>query len=362
MGKKNTIGMPWEFAPLFNAAIECLPERPMQPRSYCYASEMGGCHYTRYLKMNAHPFSNPYNIRSRRKMIAGTIFEWIVQFVLTSCGVMQSKQERVYLELPGMLPVSGKIDFVAGGLIDWGQAKEAAERMKAQFGANDDDKPPIVVHSVDRILFRMEQIFSRVPLTEKIVEVKSVSGFVGDLIERSKKPRQPHPLQLLTYAISKGIPGMLTYVNRDSLMIYEFDVSETKELRKQYISDLSLMTDYMKSAGKNYLKNLPPKPAEVLFEEASFRFVKSNQTEYSPYLSMMYPKYRDFEDFKKFWAKPLLSFNRVFKRCVNGENLTAANKDIIAEAKKIFPDWDKYVAKAKKAGAFETPEETEDEG
>jgi len=50
----------------------------------------------------------------------------------------------------------------------------------------------------------------------------------------------------------------------------------------------------------------------------------------------------------------------VFKRCAKGDRITDKNKEVIAEAKKQFPKWDKMVASAKKAGAFVGQEE-EDE-
>ena len=39
----------------------------------------------------------------------------------------------------------------------------------------------------------------------------------------------------------------------------------------------------------------------------------------------------------------------------------AHNKEVIADALKTFPNWDRLVAKAKAAGAFQDPNEEEEE-
>lgn len=354
--------MPWDFAQLFGEAIRSLPERPMVKRNYIYASELGLDYCTRYLKMHAHPFSNPYNDRTKRKFMSGQIFEWIVYLILSVTGILKAKQLKGSVELPGLLRVSGKLDFVAGGeVVDWEQSRQEMKTIQRLFALSFSDMPPIIEHSVDRILFRMEQMFSRVPLREYIMECKAVSAFVSDLIEKSNKPRAGHPLQTLHYLLAnKEIPeGFIGYINKDSFEYNQFLVQPTKDLLKQYRDDVKTMTDYYNNSGKNFLKNMPPKSPEVVFEEASFRFVKSNGAEYTPYLTMLYG-YKNIDEFKERWQKPLNSWNYTFKRVVLGKNLTPTNKEAIIEAKKVFPEFDKYVAKAKASGAFETPETEED--
>jgi hypothetical protein len=354
------IGMPWDFSSLMNEAIRCLPERAMQKRSHIWSSEIGGDFTSRYLKMHAHPYSNPPNDRSRRKFISGHCFEWIVQLILTMCGVLKEKQLRAEIELPGMLRVTGKLDFIAGGVVDWEKARADLQQMQKLFATAIGDMPPIVFHSVDRVLFRMEQMFSRVPLQEMIIESKSISGFMFDLVEKTKKMRPGHAYQTLTYVLANKIPGAVVYINKDSFMCQQFEVLPTKPLVKEYHDDIRQMTEYYNASGKNYLKNMPPKAPEVYFMEDDFRFMKDFHIEYSPYLTMLYG-YEDFEAFRKRWQPKLIAWNRVFKRCVRGDNITAANKIIISEVEKEFPMWDKYVQLAKKKGVFDKAEEVEDE-
>lgn len=362
MAKKQAaklIGIDWNFSELMNESIRCFPQRPIQKRSHIYASELGGMFVDRYLKMHAHTYSNPVNDRGRRKFISGDIFEWIVYLILTVTGVLKQKQLRGEVELPGLLRVSGRLDFIAGGDVDWDKAKEEVIRLKSMFGIVMSEMPPIIFYSVDRIMFRMEQMFTRVPLKEIILECKSVSGFVGDLIEKTNKPRPGHPFQTLHYVLANKIDGSLLYVNKDSFMLYQFDILPTRQMLKEYKQDVQSMTDYYNNSGRNYLKNLPPKEPEVNFIEEKYQFVKNNHVEYSPYLTMLYG-YKDFDDFKLKWQKPIASWNRTFRRCVLAAKMTDLNKQVISEVTKIFPAWDMYVQKARKAGAFLKPE-TEDE-
>lgn len=361
MGKTKIIGMPWRFDLLMNEAITCLPRKPMVKRDYIWASELGGDFATRYLKMHAHIPSNPPNERSKRKFVSGDMFEWVVELVLTMCGVLKKKQLHGVVELPGLLKVTGRLDFIAGGTIDWEFAKAEVERMKSVFDITLSDMPPFILHAIERILFRMEQMFSRVPLKEMIIECKSVSGFVGDLIEKTNTPRPGHPFQTLHYVIANKIDGSLLYINKDSFMCYQFDVFPTKGALLLYRTDVAQMTEYYNASGKNYLKNIPPKAPEIIFEPATYRFVKNNQVEYSPYLSFLYPAYKNFDDYNERWKKPIASWNRTFKRCVQGANMTALNKSVVDEASRVFPEWDKYVQLAKNTGAFSKPEEGEDE-
>lgn len=356
----NLIGMPWDFASLWNEAIRSLPERPLQKRSHIWASELGGAYIDRYLKMHGHPYSNPVNFRSKRKFVAGHIWEWIVSIVLTATGVIKEKQLHGEVQLPNMLRVTGKLDFIAGGNVDWVKAREQAKLIQQVFSVSIDDVPPFIFHAVDRVLFKMEQIFSRVPLQEIILECKSVGGLMAGRLENATRAMPHHELQNLHYLLANKMPvGSVLYVSKDDAFCYQFEVTPTKELLKAYKDDVQKMTSYYNNSGKNYLKNLPPLEKEVLFNEVSFQFVKNFHVEYSNYITMLYG-YKDFDEFKWKWQKALASYNRVFKRCVKGENMTAANLDIIKEAKKVFPEWDKYVAKAKAAGAFQKHDEDEE--
>ena len=365
MAKKGTVrldGVEWDFASLWGNAFSCYPERLAQKRDYIYASEIGGSFRDRYLKMFAHPYSNPFNQRAKAKMMAGRFFEDVVGLVLTGTGMLKERQQRVRVELPGCLAVSGKLDFVAGGVIDWDAAAAGAEQVKRLFMASSFETSDFISHMIDHILPHFKNVFGANPAREYVLEAKSVSGFVFNLIDASNKPRQNHPLQLLTYLIPKDTPkhGMLQYISREDVMMRDFLILPEAAILKQYHDDVQTMTTYYNNAGKDYLKNLPPLEPEVIFEEASFRFVKSNGWEYSPYLTFN-SGIENIDAFKAKWDSRLSKWNRVFKRAAKNETITKANIEIINDAKTVFPDWDNYVHLAQKAWAFSKPEEVEEE-
>lgn len=354
------IGMPWDFASLFNEAIRSLPERPLVKRDYMYASEIKKDYASRYLRMHAHPMSNPPNDRSRQKFAMGHITEWIVGLILSITGILKSKQMRGEVALPGMLRVSGKMDFTAGGDVDWKVAQERVKEIRAAFAVSMDDMPPIIFHSVERILFRMEQMFSRVPLKEYILEIKSCASFISNRIMKTNQAMPDHVMQAFHYALANDMDALLVYICKDDAMCHQFEVTKSKQLVKEYTEDVATMTAYYKSSGSNYLKNIPEKAPEVYFDYPSFTFLKNSQVAYSPYLTMLYGL-QDFDAFKYKWQYKVTAWNRVFKRVVRGDNITPANTVIIKDALQMFPEWDKMAAKAKAAGAFQKTDEDEEE-
>lgn len=368
------IGMDWSLGQIWEESFRCVPERPMQSRNRIYASELGGSFYDRYLKMNAHPYSNPFNFRSQGKMMAGKFFEAVVKTILIGTGIYRREQLKGLIEMPNCLPVSGKLDFVAGGNIDWDEAKHRAEQVKQFFAFIFEDLSPFTNHMTDKILIHFKNLFSYTPLMEKILEVKSISGFVFQLVKKGNKPRRGHPLQGLHYLLAnKNIEkGLLTYISREDVSLHEFDITREKGLLKEYKEDVATMTAYYEDCiGKDYMKHIPPTDPEVLFEEASFKFVKNNKVEYSNYLTMGYG-YKNIDHFKEKWDKPIQKWSAVFRRHVlegqptgkkgNPLKLTDDNKIVIEEVRKIFPEWDKYRLLAKKAGAFQKADEGEDDG
>lgn len=366
------IGLDWNFAGIWEEAFSSIPQRPMTARNYIYASELGGSFHDRYLKMNAHPYSNPYNFRSQGKMMAGSFFEAVVKTILIGTGIYKREQLKGKIELPNCLPVSGKLDFIAGGNIDWDEAKARAEKVKEFFSFCFADLSPFTNHMTDKILVHFKHLFSYTPLMEKILEVKSLSGFIFQLVKKGNKPRRGHPLQGLHYLLANKElqKGLLTYINREDVMIHEFDIAREKALLKEYKEDVATMTAYYNDGVMGYMKHIPPTDPQVLFEEASYKFVKNNKVEYSPYLTMSY-SYKNIDHFKEVWDKKITKWNNSFRRHVlegtpTGKydkplKLTDDNKIVIEEMRGAFNEYDKYLKLAKKEGAFLKPEENEEE-
>ena len=362
--KANIIGIEWTFSQIWEESFRALDDRPLMRRDRIYASELGGSFRDRYLQMFAHPPSNPFNFRSKGKMMAGKFFEDVAAIILTATGLLQDRQLVARVELPNMLPVSGKKDFVAGGVIDWEKAEYEAAAIKKLFSLSKTETSQFVIHMVDKILPHFKHLFSFNPAMKYVMEFKSLSGFVFNLVKSNNKPRRGHDLQLLTYLLPKDSRdierGFIQYISREDVMLHDIFIERSPAILKEFKKDVATMTEYYNSAGKNYLKNIPPPDPEIIFEDASFSFRKNNLVEYSKYLTYTYG-YKNIDHFKEKWDKTISGWNATFKRCVKGDNMTALNLTRMAEAKKHFPQWDKLVAKAKAAGAFEKPEEMEDD-
>lgn len=349
--KPSLLGLPWQFSAEWNKAIASIPERPLVARSHIWASELGGSYIDRYLKMNAVKMTNPPNERSKRKFVAGHIWEAIVGMVLTSVGLLKQRQLRCEVELPGLLKVTGKLDFVAGGDIDWKKAKEEVKKLQSLFQFAIGEIPPFI-QQVDEIVNSMEKKYGKNRLHEVVFECKSVSSFMSDKIEKTGAMSH-HILQNFHYVYANKMEGYLFYICKDDVIGHQFEVPNNKEIFKLYAADVKQMTEYY-NAGFNPKKPLefaPPKEPELLFSEGVWRFERNFKVEYSSYLSMLYG-YETPEKYRLRWQRSITSWNRVFKRCVRNDNMTPNNYQVIREAIQYFPQWDKYVQKAKAAGAF----------
>lgn len=336
----------WRFAEIWNDSLLTFGERPPLARDYIYASELGGAFIDRYLKMMGTKPTNPPNNRSLRKFQAGNIWEWIIGFVLLRAGVLRKKQTRAEVTLPGMLRVSGRLDYIAGGKMDWTQADQEIDGM---------DLPPFIEYATKQIVAKMKYLYKDVELEEVILEVKSMAPFVFERAMKMKQPNANHVLQNFHYVFGSPIDfGKLVYVCKDDCRLLEFDIYKTSfDIQMKYQEDISIMTEYYTS------KTVPPKEQELIFDQGSGRFNTNWKVEYSNYLYMLY-KYETPDDYRRQYKQMVSSFNRVFKRCVNGDKMTDNNKLAIRQAKKYFPEWDTYVDVSKAQGLVEIEEEEED--
>ena len=361
MAKTKVIGHSWSFAKLWNEAALSLPERPLQKRNYIWASELGLGFCDRYLKMHAITPTNPPNDRSRRKFVSGDIWEWLIGLVLTATGVLKEKQLRGEVELPGCLRVSGKIDFIAGGVIDWEKAKHEIMKMQQVFDVSLEDTPRFIAHAVSHIICRMEKEYGSKPLKEMIIENKAISAFMANKIESGGKAMPHNVLQTSHYLIANPLisEAKLNYICKDDNIMYEFSIERERKLMQFYRDDVTKMTEiYNASDHSRPLKTMPAPEPEVLFDQNAFRFEKNFRVEYSNYLTLIY-KYKTPEDYRMTWQKKVTDWNRVFKRCVKGENITPANRTIITEVTRFFPEWDKWIDKAKASGIMINEQEEE---
>lgn len=336
----------WTFAEIWNDSLLTFDERVAVPRDYIYASELGGSFIDRYLKMLGTKPTNPPNDRSKRKFQAGNLWEWIIMFVLIRAGIMRKQQVRAEVTLPGMLRVSGRLDFIAGGTPDWEKAQYDIEHMHF---------PPFIEYATEQIMKRFKELYAGVELEELIMEFKSTSSFVFERAMATKRANPNHVLQNFHYVFGSTYEmGKVTYVCRDDCRLLEFPVyGSAYDIQMDYQKDIETMTGYYNA------KKVPPKEKELLFDQSTGRFNTNWKVEYSGYLTKIY-KYKNPDEYRETYKSMVASFNRVFKRCVNGDKMTDNNKIAIRLAKKYFPDFDTYVDIAKQQGIVEVQEE-EDE-
>lgn len=358
--KPKIIGIPWNFSTVWNKTLDDVKDRPLVARNYLWASELGQAYCDRYLKMNAVPYTNPPNERSRRKFQAGNMWEWVLGMVFIAAGLLKKKQIRVERELKGLLRVSGKLDFIVGGEFNYEAAKKKIVEIKEGLMLMDLELPPFFFTAIENFV---EQYKGKI-LQEVIFEAKSVSSYMMEKVQ--KTGAMPHHiLQNFHYVFGndQGIQaGKLSYICKDDCINEEFNISSSADIMKIYRADIAEMTDHYNKGfdRKDPARFMPAKEPMVMFEEGVWRFTKNFKVEYSPYLKMLYG-YETPEAFRMAWQYKINNWNRVFKRLVRGDNVTDKNKVVIDEVTKVFPVWDKYVKLAKKAGAFQKQEEGEDE-
>lgn len=309
----------------WNDALE-RSDRPIEARERLWASEIGGSLIDRYYKLRGTPYTNPPNSRSMRKFMAGDIWEWIIKTVLIKAGIPFEQQERVVLEYEGLLPITGKIDFIAGGVIDY---DKAVARLAAEDFPDFIKKPALAI---------IEKFRAEYPdgLPQKIIEIKSVGSFIFEDLLAKDNPRTHHMLQAAVYGLTKKMPTDIVYVCRDDCRLLQYNLDGIiGQLEKEIKEDLAVITEY-------HRKNVVPPKEDLLIWDKDLKKFKTNwKIQYSPYLSMLYEYEKDgvmkkieapdeyFDEFS-----PLVSsWNRVVTRIKEGKELTKSNLEKIAEMK-----------------------------
>lgn len=330
----------WSVFEVWNQSLSVRPEREPQARDYIWASEIGGAMIDRYLKMSGIAPSNPPNIRSLRKFAAADIFEWLVGFVLRRAGILIDGQEKLSFQYPDLLRVSGKLDFLAGGLPDWERAKSDI----AQIGL-----PPMLDTASQAIVKHLAGIYGNESLKTLVLEIKSLGAFVFDRYEALKAAAPHHRGQTFHYLKAKDLPeGHIVYICRDDCRMLEIGIFNPSDAEAAYKKDIETITGFVTANQR------PPLEREILFDDLTFKFRSNWHIEYSPYLTMLYG-YQQPMEYRDKWKSFVASWNRVFNRCVTGKNMTAKNQLAITAAKNHFPNWDDLVDRAKEA-AKKNPE------
>src|SRR3990167_1921574 len=314
----------WSFQGVWNQSLEQREVKPLEARERIWASELGGAMVDRYLKMTATPMSNTPNPRSLRKFEAGNLMEWVAGVILKRAGILKASQEWLPYQYPGLLKVTGKYDYTAGGKPDYERGMASLKEL-SDLGLH-----PIF----EKIGSNIVEYFSKKypdGLKEITLEIKSCSSFSYDKYERTKKPGPQHILQSFHYLKAENKEeAHVVYISKDDLRMIEFGVFNPSTVEEDYKKDIEQMTKYLKD------KVQPPLERPVSYDEDDGRFFANWKMGYSNYLTMLYG-YKDQNAFDTNWKPTASKWNRIFKRCVQGKTMTKLNLEIIPEVKKEFP-------------------------
>ena len=269
--------------------------------------------------------------------------EWVVGLVLKRAGILIDSQEWLSHQYPGLLEVSGKLDFVAGGTPDW---------VKAHSAVNELELPEFFSRATNAIILELQRKYPNW-LDKIVLEIKSVSSFMMEKYLKTKKPDFKHGCQLFHYLKCKNMPeGHVVYISRDDLRMVELELVYPSPVEDNYKKDIETMTRYIQA------KEMPPKEQEILFDEDLNKFSANFKVGYSNYLTFLYG-YGSQKEYDEKYKPMVARFNRVMKRIVNGDKMTEKNNAAIEEMKVLFPNIDEIITKVKAdpTAILEEPEE-----
>lgn len=340
----NIQQMSWSFFQIANdAAIR--PNYPVKPRDYLWATDLGNAPVDVYLKMMGEQFTNPANDRSMRKFHAGDVWEFYAYLVLYFAGVLRASQDHMVFQYPGLLKVTGRWDFLAGGKPDWTKARETIKL----FPMTD-----VISDYFQRMIDKFEAQFGSQELKEIIIECKSVSSFMFPRYQKTQRGSIGNEIQLFHYEKSQGKDeGHIVYINKDDSEMLEFPVWNpgNGEIEAEYKKRIELLTHYYNA------KEQPPLEKEIIFDEDTYRFNKNWKIEYSPYLTKLYG-YQTPEAYRERWDRVVGQFNRVLGRIINVDMgkttpsgkpivITPDNQKVIDEMHGYFDNADDIIQKVK---------------
>lgn len=306
---------PWTLSKVWNESLEQAPKRLPEVRDRVWASELAKADVDIYLKMKGTEMTNPPNPRALRKFEAGNIWEWIMELILRRCGIYHDSQEYIDSQMPGCIRITGKLDFIAGGKID----DKSVEQLLSDLHL-----PDMFTRAIKNTLEYFEREYPE-GLDKKILEIKSVSSFAFEKVERTGRPLAGHDLQLFHYLYNKKMDGSIVYICRDDARMIEMFIShEDPILFAQYQAKL-------KKINKFYTEGIqPPLEPLVLFDETDLRFSKNFNVEYSGYLTMLY-NFADQADYDEQISGKVERWNRVLGRIKEGKEMTDNNKEALLE-------------------------------
>jgi hypothetical protein len=346
----------WSMASVWNDSLGSGAERPMQERSRLWASELGKPNIELFLKMRGVEPSNPPNQRSKRKFAAGRLMEWIVQITLNRAGILKSKQDYLSHQYKGLLEVTGKLDFMAGGVPDYERWEQWEELMKKL-------EMPEDFFTVNKAL--REYFSTKYPegFADTILEIKSCSSFAMNAMEKTKKSSKNHRMQNYHYLKATGTEqGRVVYICRDDLRMFEVPVKlSDKKVEAEYRGAIEEITEYYnkfsdipldkfivmeekKPVAYMPLEGMPPLEQNIVWDDDYCKFARNWGVEYSNYLTLLYG-FTDQMMFEDAVMPSVVRWNRVMGRIKRADKMTDKNLLVIEEINKAGFDIKELVLK-----------------
>lgn len=313
----------WKLSDVWNEIAQ-KPQQPPKKRDYIYASEIKGALIDRYLKMIGKEPTNPPNDRALRKFWTGNFFEEAVRAVLVVAGIYKAEEVKVDMQpYKDLLPVHGRLDFIAGGYIDPEEVAYQVQRAKL---------PEFLQPIADKYIESMAGL----TIPKRIIEIKSVSVFAYDYIDKKRKPLDNHAAQAYHYQKGTGLDASVCYICKDHSMMKEYFLNES-EAEAAYKDDIAKMTHY-------YIKReMPPIEPLLFFDPAIAKFSKNLGVEYSNYLTYLYG-YKSPDEYRRSIEPSVKRWNNALTRWAAAESgkttptgraivITPANKAAFNEIK-----------------------------
>ena len=308
----------WKMASVWNAALEERHDRPMTPRAKLWASELGRPPVDLYLKLKGVAYTNPPNARALRKFEAGNVYEWIVSLALKRAGILKDAQKWSEFQYQGLLPVSGKADFIAGGVVDYEKATEFIEFLKRA------EIPDVFLRCFDRVILYLKETYPN-GLEEMPLEVKSISAYAMDVLEKTQTTNPMHRRQTFHYLKAMNYKkANIIYICRDDLRMMEFAVLNPSHVEDEYKKSIEVISKYY------YSEQQPPIEKLIIFDEEYGKFSKNLGVEWSPYLKMLYG-FEEPRQYSEIYGKMAPNWNRVIRRVKDGKKITEKNELILKE-------------------------------
>lgn len=368
----------WGISTAWNARKP--EERAPKPRSHLWATELWRPAVDNLLTLRGVIPSNPPNERSQFKFDAGHLMEWVVGLVFQRAGIYKEAERWVSFQYPGLLEVTGRIDFVAGGMPDYDLAlkllkpenrtalvleelrpfslpDETLERVAYIIQSGEVVLPDFFVKDAKRVIEYLRDNFPE-GLEELFFEVKSAASRIADGMEKNLVAKPGHVLQIYHYLKAENQPrGKIAYICRDDLRLFEVPVLNPSLVEDEYRAVIEKNTRYYRAHERTPiekfliapdssddprwlynpegLEDLPPLEPTIVFEDG--KFSKNFGVEWSNYLTMLYgfESPRAYSDSVK---GKVGRWNRVMKRIKDGATMTKLNLDAIEEMGK--EGWD----------------------